>query len=123
MNFNTIATRVSRFAGSKAAFILSFLTIVVWAFVGPFVGFTDTWQLVINTGTTIITFLMVFLIQYTQNRDTAALHLKIDELIASHKEAKNELLCVEQLSEEEIRILQKRYEKIKNECETNNPRS
>jgi low affinity Fe/Cu permease len=111
---NAVSKAFSRFshatahaAGTPAAFLIAVLSIAVWATVGPLFGFSDTWQLVINTGTTIVTFLMVFLIQNTQNRDTLALQLKLSELIIAMKGAKNSLATVEDLTEEELEELHK----------------
>ena len=98
--FDRIANAVTRVAGSPAASIVAFLLIVVWAVTGPIFKFSDTWQLVINTGTTIITFLMVFVIQQTQNKDTMALQLKLNELIACNEKASNRLIDIESLTEE-----------------------
>jgi low affinity Fe/Cu permease len=95
------------------------VVLVVWAVSGPFFHFSDTWQLIINTGTTIITFLVVFLIQNTQNRDAKALHLKLDELIRSHVPARNDMIDIEKLSDEELDELEKRYAAI---CEENRAR-
>ena len=92
--------------------MLAFASIVVWAMLGPFFGFSDTWQLVINTATTIITFLMVFVIQNTQNRDTAAMHIKIDELIRVTQKARNVLLDLEELDDKTLEMLRKDYEKL-----------
>jgi low affinity Fe/Cu permease len=110
-------SRFSRFArwtahatGHPGAFVLAACTIVVWLLSGPLFGFSDTWQLVINTGTTIITFLMVFLIQNTQNRDSAAMHLKLDELIRTVNGAHNALLNLEELTEADLERLRQRYE-------------
>ena len=100
--FNTVATAVARAAGRPAAFIGCCALIVVWAVSGPVFGFSDTWQLIINTGTTIITFLMVFLIQNTQNRDIMAVQLKLSELVLAMKGAKNEFAAIEDLSDEEL---------------------
>jgi low affinity Fe/Cu permease len=112
-------SRFSRFAkwtahttGHPLAFALAALTIVVWLISGPVFGFSDTWQLVINTGTTIVTFLMVFLIQNTQNRDSAAVHLKLDELIRTVGGAHNALLDLEQLTEADLDRLRARYESL-----------
>jgi len=99
-------------AGSSTAFILAFATILVWLVTGPFFGFSDTWQLVINTGTTIVTFLMVFLIQRTQNKDALAIHLKLNEIVAALEGASNRLIDVEDLTEEEIRTLHKHFQEL-----------
>jgi low affinity Fe/Cu permease len=99
--------------GSPWAFILAALAIVIWAVTGPLFGFSDTWQLVINTSTTIITFLMVFLIQNTQNRDAKALHLKLDELIRAIQGARNELVDLEDLTDEELAKLQSQFEQMR----------
>lgn len=110
--FDRIASVVTRAAGSPAASIIAFLVIIVWAASGPIFGFSDTWQLVINTGTTIITFLMVFVIQQSQNKDTTAMHLKLNELIASNEMASNRLVDVEDLTDEELQVLKKFYVKL-----------
>ena len=110
--FTRFANHASRAAGHPAAFMIAVLVVVVWALSGPLFKFSDTWQLVINTGTTIITFLMVFLIQNTQNRDSAAIHIKLDELIRSHKQAHNSLLDLEQGDEEILGKLRERYGKL-----------
>jgi low affinity Fe/Cu permease len=100
--FSRLANLTARQAGRASTFVVSILIVVVWAASGPFFHFSDTWQLVINTGTTIITFLMVFLIQNTQNRDTQALHLKIDELIRVTVDARNSMISLEDATEEQI---------------------
>ena len=100
--FTRFSKAISTAAGKPATFITAVGIVIVWGISGPLFGFSDTWQLVINTGTTIITFLMVFLIQNTQNRDTMALQLKLDELISSIKEASNEMIDVEDLDEKEL---------------------
>jgi low affinity Fe/Cu permease len=100
--FTRFSKATSSAAGKPHTFVLAVLIIVVWAITGPLFGFSDTWQLVINTGTTIITFLMVFLIQNTQNRDSIAVQIKLDELIYAIKEANNEVLDVEELDENEL---------------------
>ena len=100
--FGDLANRTSLAAGRASTFILAAGVVIVWAVSGPLFGFSDTWQLVINTGTTIVTFLMVFLIQNTQNRDTEALQLKIDELIRVTEQARNRLITLEDLTEEEM---------------------
>lgn len=107
--FDRVATVVTHLAGSPAAFITAFSVVIVWAATGPLFGFSDTWQLVINTGTTIITFLMVFVIQQSQNKDTMALQLKLNELIAATKGASNRLIDVEDLSEGELLALKRFY--------------
>jgi low affinity Fe/Cu permease len=95
VSFAGLAASVSRAAGTHYAFILALAVVVAWIVTGPLFGFSDTWQLVINTGTTIVTFLMVFLIQATQNRDTTALHLKLDELIRVNERARNAFIGIE----------------------------
>ncbi len=103
--------------GSAWTFLFAVTLVVVWAALGPHYHYSDTWQLVINTGTTIVTFLMVFLIQNTQNRDARALHLKLDELIRSVHAAHNEMINIEKLSDEELAVLAKKYEAIRGEFE------
>jgi low affinity Fe/Cu permease len=103
--FRKISHKTSELVGTSWAFIIAFLLIVIWAVSGPVFDFSNTWQLVINTGTTILTFLMVFLIQNTQNRDAHAIHLKLDELIRASGPARNTLIDVEQLSDEELEKL------------------
>lgn len=106
--FTKFANAVSEAAGSPFAFIFCVAFVLVWACSGPLFGFSDTWQLVINTSTTIITFLMVFLIQNTQNRDNGALHAKLDELIRSQIDASNEFIGIEHLTDEDLKeILEK----------------
>lgn len=113
---HNIFERISRYftviSGSTFVFIVALIIILVWLITGPLFNFSDTWQLVINTGTTVITFLMVFLIQRTQNKDSKAMHLKLNELIASLKGPSNRLIEIEELSEEEIEILAKYYHKL-----------
>lgn len=104
-----IAKNAARLAGRPVAFNLALLVLAVWLITGPLFGFSDTWQLVINTGTTIVTFLMVFLIQNTQNRDTEALHIKLDELIRATQGAHNALLDLEELTQEELDEFRERY--------------
>jgi low affinity Fe/Cu permease len=110
--FNTVSTHVTRFAGRPVTSIAAFLIILIWAVTGPIFGFSDTWQLVINTGTTIITFLMVFIIQQSQNKDTMALQLKLNELIACNEKASNRLVEIEDLTEEELEVLKNFYIKL-----------
>src|SRR5690242_2750755 len=105
MLFRRFANYVAHLSGTPWAFLLATLLIFCWALTGPLFGFSDTWQLVINTGTTIVTFLMVFLIQSTQNRDTQALHAKLDELVISLRGADNHLVEAEELSDEELQAL------------------
>src|SRR5437773_3673094 len=111
--FRKFAQTVSTVVGSSWAFILAVAIVVVWAATGPLFRFSDTWQLVINTGTTIITFLMVFLIQNTQNRDAKAIHLKLDELIRGVEGARNRLVDLEDLTDEELENLQEQFEHIR----------
>jgi low affinity Fe/Cu permease len=106
--FEAFASRIAHVTGKPAVFLLAFLTVVVWAMTGPIFGYSDTWQLVINTGTTIVTFLMVFLIQNTQNRDTIALQLKLDELIMATRGARNDLACIEDGSEEDMETVREK---------------
>ena len=113
--FTRLASHASRITGRAPAAILAFTLVFVWALTGPIFGFSNQWQLVVNTGTTIITFLMVFLIQNTQNRDSKALHIKMDELIRVTKGAHTALLDLEELSEEELTEICMRYEKIARE--------
>jgi low affinity Fe/Cu permease len=110
--FNRFSNVVTWATGTSTAFITAFLVIVVWAVTGPLFHFSDTWQLVINTGTTIITFLMVFVIQQSQNKDTLALQLKLNELIASDALASNRLIDVEELTPDELLVLRKFYVRL-----------
>ena len=107
--FSRLATQAT---GTSAAFILALTIIVVWGITGPLFHFSDTWQLVINTGTTIVTFLMVFLIQRSQNKDALAIHLKLNEIVAALEGASNRLIDVEDLTEEEIKLLHDHYQKL-----------
>ncbi|HXB92999.1 MAG TPA: low affinity iron permease family protein [Puia sp.] len=104
--------KVTRATGSTAGFILALACVLVWAAAGPIFHYSENWQLVINTGTTIITFLMVFLIQKSQNKDSLAIQLKLNELVAAHEFASNRLVNVENMSEEELKIIQKYYTKL-----------
>lgn len=108
--YSNAAKAASRYAGRPATFSLAVLVIIVWLVTGPLFGFSDTWQLIINTGTTIVTFLMVFLIQNSQNRDTEAIQIKLDELIRATQGAHNALLDLEELNEEELDAFRSRYE-------------
>src|SRR5262249_34493138 len=101
-----------RWTGSSVAFLIAVGTVIVWCISGPYFGFSDTWQLVINTGTTVVTFLMVFLIQRAQNKDSEAVHLKLNELIAAVNGASNRLINVERLKEQDLRDLQENFEKL-----------
>ena len=107
--FDHFANSATRHAGSPLAFFLATMLVVIWAITGPMFQFSETWQLVINTGTTIVTFLMVFLIQQSQNKDSVALHLKLNELLASHRAASNLLISIEELDEDELRQLSDHY--------------
>ena len=115
--FRKISQKISEWVGSPGAFILAISLLVIWGFSGPIFDFSDTWQLVINTTTTIVTFLMVFLIQNTQNRENKALHLKLDELIRSNKDARNLMVNLENLSDEELAKLQEQFEKLDSHTE------
>ncbi len=110
--FERFSSRVTKATGSTPAFIIAFLLVVIWAATGPLFHYSEAWQMVINTGTTIITFLMVFLIQKAQNKDSLAIQLKLNELVASHEFASNRMVNVEDMSEEELKIIQKYYSKI-----------
>lgn len=110
--FEKFSAKVTKATGSSAAFLIAFLIIIIWAVTGPIFRFSDTWQLVINTGTTIITFLMVFVIQQSQNKDTIALQLKLNELIATSSTASNRLVDVEDLTAKELDVLKKFYIKL-----------
>ncbi|HTF16585.1 MAG TPA: low affinity iron permease family protein [Chryseolinea sp.] len=107
--FDKISKIVTRATGRPAAFITAFAIVLGWGITGPIFGFSDTWQLVINTGTTIVTFLMVFVIQQSQNKDTMAIQLKLNELIASQKTASNRLIDIEDLSDKELQTLKRFY--------------
>ena len=107
--FDRFAGHATRYAGSPTAFVLAVVIVVSWAFAGPLFGFSDTWQMVINTGTTIVTFLMVFLIQQSQNKDSEAVHLKLNELLASHRAASNRLVAVEELDQRDLDTLKAFY--------------
>src|SRR6186997_3348210 len=110
--FNNFSNIVTKATGKPAAFIIACIVIIIWAVTGPVFNFSDTWQLVINTGTTIITFLMVFVIQHSQNKDTTAVQLKLNELIAASSTASNRLIVVEELSDEELETIKKFYIKL-----------
>lgn len=114
--FALFANSCSTYVGSRWAFIFAVGVIIVWAITGPIYHYSDTWQLIINTGTTIVTFLMVFLIQNTQNRDARAINLKLNELIESIKSARNEMIDIEHLSDAELDVLGQRYEAVREEA-------
>lgn len=116
--FHKIAQKTSEAVGSAWAFIIAITVIVLWAVSGPIFGFSDTWQLVINTGTTIVTFLMVFLIQNTQNRDAKVLHLKLDELIRVTRRARNHLVDLEDMTDDEIKELEEEFRHLRERGET-----
>ncbi len=116
-SFRRFAHRAADMVGSPAAFILGLVIVVVWAVTGPMFGYSDTWQLVINTGTTVVTFLMVFLIQNTQNRDSRAMHLKLDELIRSVQTARNEMVALEDLSDADLDTLQQEFTRVREHAE------
>lgn len=107
-----MATLATNWTGTTTAFVTAILIVAVWLLTGPFFHFSDTWQLVINTGTTVVTFLMVFLIQRAQNRDALAVQLKLDEIVAALEGASNRLISVEDLSEEELKILRSHYQRL-----------
>jgi len=115
--FGVFARKTSNILGSAWAFVLAIVIIVVWAATGPTFHYSDTWQLIINTGTTIVTFLMVFLIQNTQNRDAKAVHLKLDELIRALGPARNKLVDLEKLSDDELKALESEFEKLRKKAE------
>jgi len=110
--YSSVARTVARIAGRPSTFVVALATILLWIASGPFFEFSDTWQLVINTATTIVTFLMVFLIQSTQNRDTEAIHLKLDELIRVTQGAHNRMLDLEENEEQQLDELRKKYEDL-----------
>jgi len=115
--FRVFARKTSVILGSAWAFVAAVLIIVIWGATGPTFHFSDTWQLIINTGTTIVTFLMVFLIQNTQNRDAKAVHLKLDEIIRAIKGARNELVDLEELSDEDLKKLEAQFQRIRQKAE------
>jgi low affinity Fe/Cu permease len=110
--FEKFATLVTKVTGSTAAFIVAFVLVIIWGATGPVFHYSENWQLVINTGTTIITFLMVFLIQKAQNKDSLAIQLKLNELVAAHEFASNRLVNVENMSEDELKVIQKYYSRL-----------
>jgi low affinity Fe/Cu permease len=116
-SFRRFSQRTALAVGRPEAFTLAVATVVIWALVGPTFRYSDTWQLTINTGTTIVTFLMVFLIQNTQNRDAQVTQLKLDELIRAVDEARNELVDMEDLSDDELGLLQRQFEALRKSAE------
>ena len=110
--FNKFSQSVTKATGSPLAFIIAIIVILVWGATGPLFGFSNTWQLVINTGTTVITFLMVFVIQQSQNRETTAIQLKLNELIAANRNASNRLVDIEDLTDDELAVLKNFYVKL-----------
>lgn len=114
--FAVLARHAATGVGSSWAFLAALAIVVIWGATGPVFGYSDTWQLVINTGTTIITFLMVFLIQNTQNRDARAVHLKLDELIVAMEAARNQMVDIESLSDTELAALELKFRKLRAEC-------
>jgi low affinity Fe/Cu permease len=120
MLFQKMSNKVTKATGSPMAFIIALTVVIIWAVTGPIFHYSDTWQLVINTGTTIITFLMVFIIQQSQNKDTVAIHLKLNELIASHDRASNRLVDIEDLTEEELEKIKSFYITISELAEKEN---
>lgn len=110
--FEQFSTWVTKATGSPYAFLIALLIVILWAATGPIFNFSEVWQLVINTGTTIITFLMIFVIQQSQNKDTLALHLKLNELIAANEFTSNRLIDSEDLTEEELQVIKKYYKRL-----------
>jgi low affinity Fe/Cu permease len=115
--FRRFALTISHAVGSATAFAAAILLVALWGATGPLFHYSDAWQLTINTGTTIVTFLMVFLIQHTQNRDAQVMHLKLDELIRAVTEARDELVDMEDLSDDELRRLQVQFERLRTDAE------
>lgn len=111
--FRELATKTAHYSGRPVTFALAVLIVAVWGITGPLFSYSDTWQLVINTGTTIVTFLMVFLIQATQNRDTTAIHLKLDELIRAVSQARNSIIAVEELGDDELNRLKEQIARLR----------
>lgn len=112
VNFKSLASKVTKLAGSNGAIVCAFAIIFIWALSGPIFHYSENWHLIINTGTSIITFLMVFLIQKSQNKDSLAIQLKLNELVAAHEFASNRLVNVENMTEEELLVIQKYYTKL-----------
>ena len=112
-SFETLASSATKATGSTPAFLIAFAIVLIWAAAGPVFHYSETWQMVINTGTTIITFLMVFLIQKAQNKESLAIQLKLNELVAAHEFASNRLVDVENMTEDELKVIHKYYSKLK----------
>jgi low affinity Fe/Cu permease len=121
--FHIFATQAAYLVGTKWAFLTALLVIVLWLVSGPYFHYSDTWQLIINTGTTVVTFLVVFLIQNTQNRDARAIHLKLDEIIKSIDQAQNEMIDIEHLSDAELQTLADKYQRVREECDNRRKRT
>lgn len=119
--FDRFASRVTRAAGSPAAFCLAVGVVIAWAAMGPIFKYSEDWQLVINTGTTIVTFLMVFLIQQSQNKDSVALHLKLNELLAASRTASNRMIGIEELDEQDLREVAEFYTRLARRAKTTGP--
>ncbi len=119
--FDRFASAVTRGAGSPVAFCAALLTVMVWAGSGPIFRYSENWQLVINTGTTIVTFLMVFLIQQSQNKDSVALHLKLNELLAANREASNRMIGIESLDEQDLQEVAAFYLRLAERCKSGRP--
>ena len=120
--FHVFATQAANWVGTNWAFLAALLPILGWLLSGPYFHYSDTWQLIINTGTTVVTFLVVFLIQNTQNRDARAIHLKLDEIIKSIDKAHNEMIDIEHLSDAELQLLADKYQKVRAECDVRSQR-
>src|SRR5437762_9712109 len=120
--FHVFAMQAANWVGTKWAFLAALAVIVLWLVTGPYFHYSDTWQLIINTGTTVVTFLVVFLIQNTQNRDARAIHLKLDEIIKSIDQAQNEMIDIEHLSDDEHQRLGDKYQKVREECDNRSKR-
>ena len=119
--FNNFAKHSAAVVGSPWTFVLAVIIVMAWVVTGPHFAYSDTWQLIINTGTTIVTFLMVFLIQNTQNRDAKAVHLKLDELIYGVHGARNSLIDLENLSDQELEVLQQQFERLRKKGDAQTP--
>ena len=119
--FDRFAAVVTRWAGSPVVFSMALAMVLTWAISGPLFGFSETWQLVINTGTTIVTFLMVFLIQQSQNKDSVAIHLKLNELLAAHREASNRMIGIESMCEQDLRELAEFYSGLAERAKASGP--